>query len=94
MTVYSGIHYDAAIMEYVGNNGNKKFEYQFDSTNDFVLAQAMSLAQEMNTKQEFTNVYKFSLMCVDCGKGLIGQNGALEHAKQTGHTNFQEYKKK
>ena len=81
-------------MEMEGVGGGKSYKYQFDSNDDFILAQVMSLAQELNKNKEFTNVFKFSLMCTICGTGLVGQNGALEHAKETGHIAFEEYKQK
>ena len=30
--------------------------------------------------------------CLVCQKGLTGQAGAMEHAKETGHGNFAEYR--
>jgi hypothetical protein len=30
--------------------------------------------------------------CGVCGCGIVGQDGAVKHAKDTGHINFQEYK--
>ncbi len=30
--------------------------------------------------------------CGVCWSGIVGQDGAVKHAKETGHTNFQEYK--
>ena len=32
------------------------------------------------------------LRCLVCQKGLVGEAGALEHAKSTGHANFCEFK--
>ena len=33
----------------------------------------------------------FTLRCGACQLGLKGEKEALEHAKATGHANFQEY---
>ena len=30
--------------------------------------------------------------CGVCGCGIVGQDGAVKHAKDTGHINFQEFK--
>jgi ubiquitin thioesterase OTU1 len=41
-------------------------------------------------KRAFTNMAGFSLVCLSCQTPLKGQNEALQHAKSTGHTNFDE----
>ena len=43
-------------------------------------------------KGEYTNVNKFTLRCENCGKGLVGQKEAVAHFKETGHSNFAEYR--
>ena len=42
--------------------------------------------------RKFTDTAKFDLRCLVCQCGLVGEKGAMEHAKKTGHTNFSEYK--
>jgi len=48
------------------------------------------LAEELNKKKEYVDVVNFTLMCGDCYQKLKGQSDAIEHAKKTGHSNFQE----
>ena len=63
----------------------------FESSNDDVFAMIYSLASTFHERKEFTDVYKFKLICGVCGTKCIGQTDAQEHAKLTGHVSFQEY---
>ena len=42
--------------------------------------------------RKFTDTGNFTLRCLVCQRGLVGQEGAMAHAKETGHSNFCEYK--
>jgi len=55
--------------------------------------QKRSLTRHSKASQ-FVNVSKFTLRCLVCQAGLVGQKEAVEHAKTTGHTNFAEYNQK
>ena len=52
---------------------------------------ARALAKKDQERRLFTDVANFSLRCLVCQTGLVGENEAREHAKTTGHTNFGEY---
>ena len=52
---------------------------------------AVVTAVDLQSQRQFTDTQNFSLMCGVCYKGLKGEDEAREHAKQTGHINFQEY---
>ncbi len=80
--IYDGIHYDALIMKC-----NNKIIHKFVTTNDSVLAQALSIAAERNSQKKYTDVYNFGLLCNDCNAKLKGQNEAQKHAEITGHAN-------
>jgi len=87
--LYDGIHYDPLIFK----DQNTKNEMTMFSTKDEQYIDfARELAIELNKKMQFVDTAKFSLRCGDCYEGLIGQKEALEHAKKTGHTNFQQTK--
>jgi ubiquitin thioesterase OTU1 len=45
----------------------------------------------MKAKRQFTDAACFTLRCGVCGCGIVGQDGAVKHARDSGHTNFQEY---
>ena len=48
----------------------------------------MTLAKELNSKSQFTDVNKFSLVCLVCRMPLQGNVEAVSHGKETGHSNF------
>ena len=58
---------------------------------EMLLPQANALVAEAHRKRKFTDTSKFTLRCLVCQQGLVGQEGAMEHAKKTGHGNFCEY---
>eukprot|EP00913_Durusdinium_trenchii_P024872 g23346.t1 len=51
----------------------------------------LAVAKEAQIARNFTDVGRFTLRCVSCQKGLVGQQDAVEHAKATGYINFTEY---
>lgn len=52
---------------------------------------ATALVAEIHAARQFTDVANFTLRCGTCLVGLKGEKEAVEHAKATGHSNFQEY---
>ena len=63
----------------------------FEVGNAKVVEAAVSLAREAQAARQFTDTSQFSLRCLVCQKGLIGQEDAVKHATETGHQNFSEY---
>ena len=55
------------------------------------MAEAAQLVAEQHRKRKFTDTSNFTLRCLVCQCGLVGEAGALEHAKKTGHGNFAEF---
>jgi len=83
--LYDGIHYDPLFMNY---DGMKKAVFnleQEDPTNEFV-----SLAEELKAARQYTDASEMKLMCGNCGTRFRTNPDAVDHAKRTGHTNFQE----
>ncbi|QSL65923.1 hypothetical protein MERGE_003060 [Pneumocystis wakefieldiae] len=75
--VYSGIHYDAiALTPMSGASPN------FDTT--------IFSVEDLNIHY-YTDTSNFLLKCKMCKTNLRGRKDALEHAKITGHSNFDEY---
>jgi ubiquitin thioesterase OTU1 len=54
-------------------------------------AKARKVVAEAHQARQFTDTANFSLRCLVCQQGLVGEKEALEHAKSTGHQNFGEY---
>ncbi|XP_043932392.1 ubiquitin thioesterase OTU1 [Protopterus annectens] len=88
MLIYDGIHYDPLQQKFL--NSDAPPQTIFSTSDDIVLAKALELADEAKRKRQFTDVNRFSLRCMVCQKGLVGQSEAREHARETGHTNFGE----
>uniref|UniRef100_W5MXS2 Ubiquitin thioesterase OTU n=1 Tax=Lepisosteus oculatus TaxID=7918 RepID=W5MXS2_LEPOC len=88
LLIYDGIHYDPLQKEISGSDTPP--QTIFSTADDIILAQALELADEARRKRQFTDVNRFSLRCMVCQTGLVGQAEAREHAKETGHTNFGE----
>ncbi|KAL0205225.1 hypothetical protein P9112_000532 [Eukaryota sp. TZLM1-RC] len=86
--IFSGIHYDAVEIERGGSR-----ERLVEVEDEEVEVAVMELAKELNMRHDFINVNKFSLKCSVCFKGLVGQRDAVDHARETGHSDFQEFKK-
>uniref|UniRef100_A0A6A7G4Q4 Ubiquitin thioesterase OTU n=1 Tax=Hirondellea gigas TaxID=1518452 RepID=A0A6A7G4Q4_9CRUS len=86
--LYDGIHYDPLHMENLRVEG--KFFTSFPGTLDAVLAQAVDMAGQAHQSGSFTDTDNFTLQCGECGHKLKGEAEALQHAKQTTHTDFQE----
>ncbi|KAI9443667.1 OTU-domain-containing protein [Lactarius psammicola] len=94
LLIYSGIHYDAAVLA-----------PQPDAPPDFcvsvvpsigaegerVLDALRALATKLRAKRAYTNTATFDLKCEICGKGLKGEKEARAHASETGHVKFGEF---
>ena len=50
-----------------------------------------ALVRALQASKKFTDTANFTLRCGVCNRGLTGEKEAVEHAKSTGHQNFQEY---
>ncbi|XP_072133932.1 ubiquitin thioesterase OTU1 [Mobula birostris] len=88
LLIYDGIHYDP--LERRFEDPETPPQTIFSTADDVVLAQALELGDEARRKRQFTDLNRFTLRCIVCQKGLVGQVEAREHAKETGHTNFGE----
>mmetsp|Transcript_9451 Transcript_9451/g.14541 ORF Transcript_9451/g.14541 Transcript_9451/m.14541 type:complete len:279 (-) Transcript_9451:1530-2366(-) len=83
--LWDGIHYDPVV---AGDEMNGRTT--FDQSDHEALAVANALAKQAHDDRQFTDTASFSLHCLVCGKGLIGQTDALLHVQATGHSNFGE----
>lgn len=69
--LYSGIHYDA--LAQTSHPANASLDKTvFDATDDLVLIQALSVAEQEQRAKRFTNTNTFTLRCMDCGTALVG----------------------
>jgi ubiquitin thioesterase OTU1 len=52
---------------------------------------AARLVEAAHAARQFTDTSNFTLRCGVCQAGLKGEKEAVEHARTTGHQNFQEF---
>ena len=91
--LYDGVHYDLIVRQLFGGAPEELDVCVFNAAEaDSVMAEAQVLVAEAHRKRAFTDTAGFTLRCLVCQQGLVGEKGALEHAKKTGHSNFAEYK--
>jgi len=95
---FNGIHYDPLILEEPRyrdeynsvKSGIMEIRTVFASTDERIMEMARELGEEAKQAGEYTDVQQFVLRCLVCNTGLTGQHEALQHAKDTGHSNFNE----
>jgi ubiquitin thioesterase OTU1 len=90
--VYSGIHYDTIAFV---PNGSPTYDPEndvklFDVNDEVMLEAARQLCGELKKKHYFTDTQKFDIQCNTCGWKGAGERGAVQHANETGHTDFGE----
>jgi ubiquitin thioesterase OTU1 len=98
MLIYDGLHYDALAMAPFADAPEEVDQTIFTKDKNQAIGIASKLAQdvveEAHRARNFTDTGNFTLRCGVCQKGVVGQTEAVEHAKATGHANFQEYQRK
>lgn len=88
MVIYDGIHYDPLHKVVPGSDAPP--QTIFSTLDHTVLVEAMELAEDARRNRQFTDVNQFTLRCLECRTGLVGQKEAQKHAKETGHASFAE----
>ncbi|KAB1215203.1 Ubiquitin thioesterase OTU1 [Morella rubra] len=63
-----------------------------DQQRFFDPAELLPVLSVISRKRRFTDTANFTLRCGVCQIGVVGQKEAAEHAQETGHVNFQEYR--
>ncbi|OIW02872.1 hypothetical protein TanjilG_29648 [Lupinus angustifolius] len=95
MLIYDGLHYDALAMSPFEGAPEEFHQTIFAVQNDRTIGPveglALNFAKEQHRKKSYTDTSNFTLRCGVCQIGVIGQKEAVEHARTTGHVNFQEY---
>ncbi|KAK1935220.1 Ubiquitin thioesterase OTU1 [Phytophthora citrophthora] len=90
--LYDGIHYDL-VVEAPSTTASESQDVPLFAINDFTkVERASEVAVEAHQKHEFTDVSRFSIMCLVCRSTFVGQKEALLHSEATGHQQFGEVK--
>ncbi|KAI5237572.1 OTU-domain-containing protein [Aureobasidium subglaciale] len=96
--IYSGIHYDVVAVS-PGHGTSPEFDRKvfevaqiegMEGEDGGALQAARELCQTLQQRHYFTDTHGFTIKCNICGWTGKGEQGATEHAKQTGHMNFGE----
>jgi len=88
--LYDGIHYDPMTRNFAEEAPRETDITQFDPSDQFASQGALFSAYETQKARSFTNTSTFALLCGECNTGFKGQEEAVAHSKETGHTNFQQ----
>ncbi|CAL4151352.1 unnamed protein product, partial [Meganyctiphanes norvegica] len=89
IVMYDGIHYDPIHMETFEGS----IETIFSSKESNILQQAQEIAEQAKHCGLYTDTNTFTLECKQCGFIIRGEEQALQHAKSTGHSKFEECRK-
>ncbi|CAI5732426.1 unnamed protein product [Peronospora destructor] len=90
--LYDGIHYDL-VVEVPSTTASEHHDVTLFAINDFTkVERASEVAVEAHQKHEFTDLSRFSIMCLVCRSTFIGQTEAVSHSETTGHQQFGEIK--
>ncbi|KAL4161549.1 hypothetical protein PRNP1_002103 [Phytophthora ramorum] len=90
--LYDGIHYDL-VVETPSTTASERQDVTLFAINDFTkVERASEVAVEAHQKHEFTDVSRFSIICLVCRSTFVGQREALSHSEATGHQQFGEVK--
>ncbi|GJJ69312.1 ubiquitin thioesterase OTU1 [Entomortierella parvispora] len=93
LLMYSGIHYDAVALTPGLDIPEECDQTQFDiATSEEIINAGIQLSIKLKQAHKYTDVANFTLRCSVCQAGLKGEKDAQQHAQQTMHTSFEEYK--
>ncbi|CAK0879074.1 unnamed protein product [Prorocentrum cordatum] len=67
------------------------YTYTYIYMYSYTFALAAAYVAEQHKQRKFTDTGTFTLRCLVCQQGVVGESEALEHAKATGHQNFGQY---
>lgn len=87
--IYDGIHYNYVALSIGGASPDGDIT-QFDPNDKYVLSRVQEIAQHLHDTRSYTDTANFKLKCMQCGTRLRGEKQALDHAKATGHSQFDE----
>ncbi|RMZ70142.1 otu-like cysteine protease [Pyrenophora seminiperda CCB06] len=90
--VYSGIHYDtiALVPRGISPQDPSQDIKLFDANDTVILEAARELCGQLKKQHYYTDTQKFSIKCNKCGWKGAGERQAVQHATETGHSDFGE----
>lgn len=93
LLIYDGIHYDALALAAQDGTPEDQDLVRFNvgPAADHAETKAAAYVAEQHQQRKFVDTGTFTLRCLVCQQGVVGESQALEHAKATGHQNFGQY---
>ena len=90
--LFSGVHYDSLYSGAAGSRPVAARTTMFPFADATVREAALVAAEAARSSGNYTSLSAFTLRCEQCGIAVRGQQEANNHAKQTKHTQFSEYR--
>jgi len=90
MVIYDGLHYDALVLNPSSIGADASLDVSRVPPAS-ALSKIPAFVRAQHDAKSFTDTANFTLRCLVCQRGLVGQSEAVKHAKETGHANFGEY---
>ncbi len=87
---YDGIHYDPLALRCDDQTPEEALLTVFSSDDMQAETLARALIENLHENRSYTDTANFLVTCRECGAALHGENGALQHARMTGHSGFVE----
>mmetsp|Transcript_54566 Transcript_54566/g.118987 ORF Transcript_54566/g.118987 Transcript_54566/m.118987 type:complete len:320 (+) Transcript_54566:293-1252(+) len=91
LLMYDGIHYDVLAKQVFDGAPQELDVTVFDTADEGAMNLAARVVKAAHDARDFTDTGSFTLRCLVCQKGLVGEKDALAHAQETCHANFSEY---
>jgi ubiquitin thioesterase OTU1 len=87
--VYSGIHWDCIVENFVGKDGPGDIDVaQFEVFDDEVYLKAKEIGEKLGKAGYYTDTKKFGIVCNTCKWEGTGEQSAAAHFAETKHTDF------
>ena len=90
LLLYDGIHYDALAKTFDLSLPEDCDVTVHSLSDDSVHQLALLIAEQMRSSRSYTDTASFSLRCLVCAKGMVGNDDAVKHSRETGHQNYAE----
>ena len=100
--LYSGVHYDAIAFttpDVAARTGKAAIETEAAdltivevSDDSNALEMALDLARRLRESGQFTDLTNCNVQCLDCFEKFRGRDECVNHAQDTGHQNFGEFR--
>ncbi|CAG8470944.1 10609_t:CDS:2 [Cetraspora pellucida] len=89
--LFRAIDYDSVALTPIIGADQEYDQTVFNTSDEYILNAVIKIAEKMKQLRKYTYTADFTIRCGQCQKGLKGEQEAIQHARETGHTSFTEY---